>query len=136
MRIKVVPPTLLGKFEAAQKLSRLAGFAIFPPSRRYFRAEDQFIAVKNDATASFKDKNAKGVFRLWIRKGELWIEFYPFFENNNHKKFLEEELETTIRQRHYNHKPLMRRFDPAHKMVAAPYHQEFELLINPPVRLP
>lgn len=136
MKLKVVPPTLLGKFEAAQKLSRLAGFAIFPPSRRYFRAEDQFIAVKNDETAPRKDKTAKGVFRLWIRRGELWIEFYPYFENTAHKKFLEKELETTIRKRHYNHKPSMRRFDPTHKMVAAPYHREFDLLINPPVRLP
>lgn len=134
--MKIVPTTLLGKFEAARDLSSSAGFKIFPPSRRYFRAEDQFIAVKNNVTAPAKAKNSKGVFRLWIRKGELWIEFYPFFENAAHKKFLEEELETTIRQRHYNHKPAMRRFDPAHKMVAAPYHQEFELLINPPVRLP
>lgn len=126
MKVKVKPETLLEKFEMARELSFLAGFRVFPPSRRYFRAEHQFIAASNDT-------KAKGVFRIWIRKNELWMEFLPFFENRKHKQFLEEELNLKIKQR--QHKPAMRRFDPAHKMVAASQHYEFNLLI-PPIQLP
>lgn len=124
--MKTVPTTLFGKFEAARDLSSHAGFRIFLPSRRYFRAEHQFIAASNDT-------KAKGVFRLWIRKGMLWIEFLPFYEHRRHQRFLENELETKILQR--RHHPAMRRFDPIHKMVAASEHYEFDLLVSD-IRLP
>lgn len=133
MKVKVVPQTLLGKFNVARKLSSHSGFKIFNPSRRYFRDAHQFIAARNDPKHKSKKPFTQGVFRLWIYREKIWIEFYPFYEDNDHKKFLEKELEIKIH--YWSHHPAMRRFDPPHNMVCAAEHYEFDLL-TPPIRLP
>jgi hypothetical protein len=124
--MKVCTTTTLSQFEVCKVLSAQAGFKIFTPSRHFFRAEHQFIAASNDT-------RAKGVFRLWIRNDALWIEFLPFYDHQRHRKFLADELGTTIRQR--RHHPAMRRFFPIHKMVIAAEHREFDMLV-PNIRLP
>lgn len=126
--MKIVPPTLFGKFKAAKKLSAEAGFKIFRPSRLYFNATHQFIAVSSDTKRT-------GVFRLWIEKGKLWIEFLPFYEHRKHQALLEKELRITIQQRHYNHHPALSRFDPIHEMVTPSQQREFKSL-NFDIRLP
>ncbi len=124
MRTK--PVTLLECFEAAKRLSAEAGFKIFTPSPKYFRAEYQFIGASNDT-------RAKGVFRLWINREELWIEFLPFYGNSKHVTFLESALGKKLKQR--RQRPAMRRFYPAHRMVIASEHDEFDRLLTD-IRLP
>ncbi len=124
MRTK--PTTLIECFSEARRLSLLQGFKVFTPSRKYFRDEHQFIAASNDT-------KAKGIFRIWIYRKSLYIEFYPFFDNREHKEFLEKELGITIKL--WRHHRAMRRFDTTHKMVIASEHAEFDMLI-PNIRLP
>ncbi len=122
----VKPTTLIDCYEETKRLSALQGFSIFTPSPVYFRAKYQFVAASNDT-------KAKGVFRIWIHKNSLWIEFLPFYEARSHQKFLEARLEIKIKQR--KHRPAMRRFNPIHKMVIASQYKEFDMLA-PDIRLP
>jgi hypothetical protein len=132
MRIK--PTTVLEAFKAAKNLSAQAGFKIFTPSNRYFRDEHQFIGANNAHDKSGKSIVKKnGIFRIWIHRNSLYIEFYPFHENRAHLGFLEKELETKIKQRRY--RAAMRRFDITHKMVSAAQHAEFDQYIGN-IRLP
>ena len=124
--MNVKPATLLECFELAKRLSAEAGFKIFTPSRKYFRAEHQFIAASDDT-------RAKGIFRIWIHKNALWIEFLPFYENSRHVTFLESALGKKLKRR--KHRSAMRRFDPLHQMVTASEHEEFDHFL-PDVRLP
>jgi hypothetical protein len=126
MKLRPQPTSLLERFEAAKLLSAEEGFKIFTPSPLYFRAEHQFIGASNDT-------KAKGVFRVWIYKNVLYIEFLPFYENRAHKKYLDEMLGRELKER--RHHPAMGRFYPAHKMVKASDHREFDLLV-PNIRLP
>ncbi len=115
--------TLFEKFETAKLLSAQVGFKIFNPSRRYFRDEHQFIGASNDT-------KCRGIFRVWVRNETLLIEFLPSYEDRLHQAFLEKRL--GIKQRRYH--PSMRRFNPAHKMVTAFEHDEFNMLV-PNIRL-
>ena len=126
MKLRPQPSSLLERFEAAKLLSAEKGFKIFTPSPLYFRAEHQFIAASNDT-------EAKGVFRVWIYRNSLWIEFLPFYEDRTHQKFLGEMLGRALKQRRSH--PAMGRFYPAHKMVIAREHKEFDLYV-PNIRLP
>lgn len=124
--MKVHPTTILQRFRLAKRLCAERGYNIFTPSPVHYRAKYQFIGASID-------KKAKGVFRIWVRKDSLWIEFYPFFENRPLKQYLEKELGTKILQR--RHKSAMKRFKPTRKMVIASEFDEFDLLV-PTIHLP
>ncbi len=126
MKIRPQPTSLRERFEVAKRLTAEKGFKIFTPSPLYFRAEHQFIGASNDT-------KAKGVFRIWVYKNALWIEFLPFYENKVHQDFLDDMLGRKLKQR--RHHPAMGRFYPAHKMVIDSEYKEFDLFV-PDIRLP
>ena len=84
-----VPESLIGKLEQAKRISAEAGYRIFTPSPDYFTHEHQFIAASNDT-------RAKGIFRIWIHLNKLWIEFMPFYDNEEHAANIAKRLKQSF----------------------------------------